>query len=78
MPSSPRPQRALSARLSRLSRSANPTVRKPIATALGRRNVASLPVREELALGGYLTSLAGYGLTYNTLDNNKRPTSGSC
>ena len=39
-------------------------------------NVASLPVREELAAGGYLTSLAGYGLTYNTLDNNKRPTSG--
>jgi outer membrane protein insertion porin family len=39
-------------------------------------NVASLPVREELSFGGYLTSLAGYGLTYNTLDNNKRPTSG--
>jgi len=37
---------------------------------------ASLPVREELAQGAYLTSLAGYGLTYNTLDNNKRPTSG--
>jgi outer membrane protein insertion porin family len=39
-------------------------------------NVASLPVREELAAGGYLTSMIGYGLTYNTLDNNKRPTSG--
>jgi outer membrane protein insertion porin family len=38
--------------------------------------VSSLPVREEAAAGGYLTSLAGYGLTYNTLDNNKRPTSG--
>jgi outer membrane protein insertion porin family len=37
---------------------------------------ASLPIRFELAQGGYLTSLAGYGLTYNTLDNNKRPTSG--
>ena len=37
---------------------------------------ASLPVRYELAQGGYLTSLAGYGLTYNTLDNNKRPTNG--
>ena len=24
----------------------------------------------------YLTSIAGYGLTYNTLDNNKNPTSG--
>ena len=42
----------------------------------GVLNVASLPVREELSFGGYLTSLAGYGLTYNTLDNNKRPTSG--
>ena len=42
----------------------------------GPLNVASLPVREELSFGGYLTSLAGYGLTYNTLDNNKRPTSG--
>ena len=42
----------------------------------GPSNVASLPVREELSQGGYLTSLAGYGLTYNTLDNNKRPTSG--
>jgi outer membrane protein insertion porin family len=37
---------------------------------------ASLPVREELAAGATLTSLAGYGLTYNTLDNNKSPTSG--
>ena len=38
--------------------------------------VASLPVREELSFGPYLTSMAGYGLTYNTLDNNKRPTNG--
>ena len=37
---------------------------------------ASLPVRFELSEGGYLTSLAGYGLTYNTLDNNKNPTNG--
>jgi outer membrane protein insertion porin family len=37
---------------------------------------SSLPVRFEAAQGGYLTSLAGYGLTYNTLDNNKKPTSG--
>jgi outer membrane protein insertion porin family len=37
---------------------------------------ASLPVRAELAAGSTLTSLAGYGLTYNTLDNNKSPTSG--
>ena len=27
----------------------------------------------ELAQGAYLTSLAGYGFTYNTLDNNKHP-----
>ena len=39
-------------------------------------NEASLPMREELSYGAYLTSLAGYGLTYNTLDNNKRPTNG--
>jgi outer membrane protein insertion porin family len=47
-------------------------------TAVGGSLVgqASLPVREELAAGGYLTSLAGYGLTYNTLDNNKHPTNG--
>ena len=37
---------------------------------------ASIPVRIEANQGGYLTSLAGYGLTYNTLDNNKHPTSG--
>jgi outer membrane protein insertion porin family len=36
----------------------------------------SLPVRYEAAQGGYLTSLAGYGLSYNTLDNNKHPTGG--
>jgi outer membrane protein insertion porin family len=37
---------------------------------------ASLPVRVELADGAYLTSMIGYGLAYNTLDNNKLPTSG--
>jgi outer membrane protein insertion porin family len=37
---------------------------------------ASLPVRVELANGATLTSMAGYGLTYNTLDNNKSPTNG--
>jgi outer membrane protein insertion porin family len=41
--------------------------------ALGQ---ASLPVRVELAAGTTLTSMAGYGFTYNTLDNNKTPTSG--
>jgi outer membrane protein insertion porin family len=33
-------------------------------------------VRVELANGAYLTSSLGYGLTYNTLDNNKNPTNG--
>jgi outer membrane protein insertion porin family len=37
---------------------------------------ASLPVRVELANGSTLTSLAGYGMSYNTLDNNKSPTNG--
>jgi outer membrane protein insertion porin family len=37
---------------------------------------ASLPVRAELALGAYFTSMLGYGLVYNSLDNNKLPTSG--
>jgi outer membrane protein insertion porin family len=37
---------------------------------------ASLPIREELANGAYLTSAIGYGLVYNTLDNNKLPTNG--
>jgi outer membrane protein insertion porin family len=37
---------------------------------------ASLAVRKELAQGPVLTSLVGYDLTYNTLDNNRNPTSG--
>jgi outer membrane protein insertion porin family len=37
---------------------------------------ASLPVRAELGAGTTLTSSVGYGLVYNTLDNNKNPTSG--
>jgi outer membrane protein insertion porin family len=37
---------------------------------------ASLPVRKELAGGKTLTSALGYTLNYNTLDNNKNPTSG--
>src|SRR5262249_18121742 len=41
--------------------------------ALGQ---ASLPVRVELQQGAYLTSSLGYGLAYNSLDNNKLPTSG--
>jgi outer membrane protein insertion porin family len=37
---------------------------------------ASIPVRVELAQGATLTSLVGYTLSYNTLDNNKSPTRG--
>jgi len=37
---------------------------------------ASLAVRKELAAGAVVTSLVGYSLAYNTLDNNKAPTSG--
>jgi outer membrane protein insertion porin family len=37
---------------------------------------ASLAVRKELAQGPVHTSLVGYTLTYNTLDNNRNPTSG--
>jgi outer membrane protein insertion porin family len=37
---------------------------------------ASLAVRRELTRGSVLTSLVGYDLTYNTLDNNRNPTSG--
>lgn len=37
---------------------------------------SSLPVRRELANGKALTSMLGYTLNYNTLDNNKNPTDG--
>jgi outer membrane protein insertion porin family len=37
---------------------------------------ASLAVRKELQNGAALTSAVGYSLAYNTLDNNKDPTTG--
>ncbi len=37
---------------------------------------ASVPVKAGLAKGAVLTSAFGYTLTYNTLDNNKDPTTG--
>ena len=37
---------------------------------------ASLPVRAELAAGATFTSAPGYGIVYNSLDNNKNPTNG--
>ena len=36
----------------------------------------TLPVRIELANGPVIESIVGYSLAYNTLDNNKSPTSG--
>lgn len=38
--------------------------------------IPSLPVRLAYQDGSKLTSMAGYSLIYNTLDNNKNPTSG--
>jgi outer membrane protein insertion porin family len=37
---------------------------------------AALPIRKELANGPVTVSLLGYSTNYNTLDNNKSPTSG--
>src|SRR5882757_5526715 len=37
---------------------------------------ASLAVRRELTKGAVLSSMVGYDLSYNTLDNNRNPTSG--
>jgi outer membrane protein insertion porin family len=37
---------------------------------------SSLPIRRELGQGATITSMIGYTLTYNTLDNNKNPTDG--
>lgn len=37
---------------------------------------ASLAVRKDLASGAVVTSAIGYSLAYNTLDNNKNPTTG--
>ncbi|MGO9357037.1 MAG: outer membrane protein assembly factor BamA [Xanthobacteraceae bacterium] len=50
----------------------------PTGTGLGCYNdgESSLPIRQELAAGAKLTSAAGFTLTFNTLDNNKNPTSG--
>jgi outer membrane protein insertion porin family len=37
---------------------------------------ASVPVKVELSSGAALTSLVGYSLIYNTVDDNRNPTSG--
>ena len=51
--------------------------RQPRQTDCFADGEASLAVRRELAQGSVLTSLVGYDLTYNTLDNNRNPTSGT-
>jgi outer membrane protein insertion porin family len=38
---------------------------------------ASVPVKVELSNGASLTSLVGYSLIYNTVDDNRNPTSGT-
>ena len=52
------------------------TGNSPIQTNCLLYGQASLPIRVELGLGTTLTSMVGYGLIYNTLDNNKDPSSG--
>ncbi len=42
----------------------------------GTTIVPSLPVRLSFDQGAQLTSMVGYSLIYNTLDNNKNPTTG--
>jgi outer membrane protein insertion porin family len=48
----------------------------PFATNCFADGEASLAVRRELASGPVFVSMLGYGFTYNTLDNNRNPTSG--
>jgi outer membrane protein insertion porin family len=48
----------------------------PVQTDCYSDGEASLAIKRELAQGAVITSLVGYGLTYNTLDNNRSPTSG--
>jgi outer membrane protein insertion porin family len=54
----------------------DPTTTAPFTTNCYADGEASLPVRVELARGAVLTSLVGYTLGYNTVDNNKSPTKG--
>jgi outer membrane protein insertion porin family len=59
----------------------DPATGLPFSASTGQQNCfqdgeASLAVRRELAQGQVITSLVGYDLAYNTLDNNRNPTSG--
>jgi outer membrane protein insertion porin family len=51
-------------------------VTSPVGACAGISIVPSLPVRLSFNQGAQLTSMAGYSLIYNTLDNNRNPTSG--
>ena len=55
----------------------DPATGVPFTTNCYADGEASLPVRRELANGPVLTSLVGYTLSYNTLDDNRAPTSGT-
>jgi outer membrane protein insertion porin family len=48
----------------------------PIQTNCYQDGEAALPIKMELNQGPVVVSLIGYGLTYNTLDNTRSPTSG--
>lgn len=48
----------------------------PSAAATNVCQPAALPIRKELAAGPVVVSMLGYTANYNTLDNNKSPTSG--
>jgi len=52
------------------------TGNNPVQTNCLLYGQASLPIRVELGEGATITSSVGYGLIYNTLDNNKDPTNG--
>ncbi|HEY1544941.1 MAG TPA: outer membrane protein assembly factor BamA [Xanthobacteraceae bacterium] len=54
----------------------DPATGAPFTTNCYADGEASLAVRRELASGPVFVSMLGYGFTYNTLDNNRNPTSG--
>jgi outer membrane protein insertion porin family len=54
----------------------DPTTGAPFLQTCYFDGEASLAVKRELAQGAVITSLVGYTLTHNTLDNNRNPTQG--
>src|SRR3984957_8455165 len=54
----------------------DPATTLPFVTNCYADGEASLAVRKELASGPVFVSMPGWGFTYNTLDNNRNPTSG--